>query len=88
MPQRSNDLSKSLKIATSKLRAADHAARGGNAVGNTRELLSWLNEYLGLAVDGKGREKGIKKLGQFGEGNHACQIIDSVTKGRVMRMQR
>jgi hypothetical protein len=88
MPRRSDDLSKSLKIATSKLRAADHAARGGNAVGNTRELLAWLNEYLGLVLDGKGREAGIKKLSEFGFGNHACQIIDSVTKGRVMRMQR
>jgi len=88
MPRRSNDLSKSLKIATSKLRAADNASRGGRAIGTQRELIGWLNDYLGLDAESKGKDVAITKLSQIGYGNHACQILDSVTKGRVLRMGR
>lgn len=97
--RRKSDLARSMKIATAKLRAADHASRGGVSVGNTRQLIAWVNDFLQLTTaaeddDKKGNQKGadkskgFKKLSDFGQGNHACQILDACTRGEALKMQR
>ena len=87
-------LSKSLKIATSKLRDADRASRAGVSVGNTRSLLQWVNDFLCLTVPKRsspstdGKSVGLVKLNDFGSGNAACQILDACTGGGVLKMER
>ena len=90
-----SNLSKSLKIATSKLREADRASRAGVSVGNTRELLQWVNDFLCLVVPKRNEPApadpkaiGLFKLNDFGSGNTACQILDACTGGAVLKMER
>ncbi|GMH85500.1 hypothetical protein TrVE_jg5323 [Triparma verrucosa] len=87
-------LSKSLKIATSKIREADRASRAGVSVGNTRQLIEWVNSFLGLIPRRKNepvadpKNVGLSKLNDFGNGNTACQILDACTYGEVVKMER
>ncbi|GMH79584.1 hypothetical protein TrLO_g6259 [Triparma laevis f. longispina] len=93
-PKNNRNAKASLKIATSKIREADRASRAGVSVGNTRQLIEWVNSFLGLIPQRKNepvsdpKNVGLSKLNDFGNGNTACQILDACTYGEVVKMER
>ena len=68
--------------STISLKAVNQASRTGFSGGNNLlSLLSWLNEFLQLGDDTSSKK--IENLKEFGDGFHACQVLDACTKGQV-----
>lgn len=75
-------------LNTVKLNLAAKAARAGSSVGNTKDLLIWLNDLLGLEIKAaESRDEACGDLRGFGDGAFACGALDAVT-GCGVRMGR